>query len=170
MSQKSFSRFSWKLPHILILIWRIEKLKTFSHIFSPSSSFLPQLVKNVLKIGWKRFSTDFLENCYYNLIGDMDNSKIKLIFQKTFVFIFVFVLISQKWLKKPVKQFFLRFSWKFLYNLIWIWKIQKSNSFFQIFLSSSLSSSSFLSRLVKNVLQNETKKFFSDFHENCYIT
>ena len=63
-----FHRFSWKLPHILILIWRIEKLKTFSHIFSPSSSFLPQLVKNVLKIGWKRFSTYFLENCYCNLI------------------------------------------------------------------------------------------------------
>ena len=106
---KTFSnRFSWKLPHDLILIWIIQKSNSFSQIFSSSSSFLPWLVKNGLK-------------------------------------------------KKWVKNFFLRFSWKFLYNLISIWRIQEVNSFFQIFLWSS----SFLSWLVKNVLsQKNFSKIF----------
>ena len=60
----------------------------------------------------------------------MDNSKIELISPNFFIFIFNFASISKKWLKKWVKWFFLRFSWKFLYNLILIFRIQKSNSFF----------------------------------------
>ena len=61
---------------------------------------------------------------------DMDNSKVKPIFPNFFIFIFTFASISQKWLKKLVKIFFLRYSWKYLYNLILIWRNQKSNSFF----------------------------------------
>ena len=53
--------------------------------------------------------------------------------------------------------FFLKFSWKLLHNLIW--GIQYSNSFFQICSSSS----SFLPRLVKNVLQKGSKIFSHRF-------
>ena len=68
--------------------------------------------------------------------------------------------------KNSPKNFFLRFSWKVLPNLIWIWRIQKSSSFFQIFCSSSL----FYPSISKNFVKNGSKHFFSDFHENCNIT
>ena len=45
--------------------------------------------------------------------------------------------------------------WKVLYNLILIWRIQILDLFFQIFSSST----SFLLRLVKNVLKNGSKFF-----------
>ena len=57
--------------------------------------------------------------------------------------------------KKWVKNFFLGFSWKFLHNLILIWRIQNLISFFQFFSSSS----SFLPQLVKNVLKDGSKIF-----------
>ena len=66
---------------------------------------------------------------------DMKNSKIELIFPDFFIFIFIFASISQKWLKKMSLR-------KFPHNLILTWRIQKSDSFFHIFSSSS----SFLSR------------------------
>ena len=59
-----FLRCSWKLPHNLILIWRIQKLKSFSHIFSSSFSFFPRLVKNILKNESRFFFSDFQENCH----------------------------------------------------------------------------------------------------------
>ena len=85
----------------------------------------------------------------------MENAKTKLIFPTCFIFIFIFASLI-KTINKWVKKIFLGFSWKLPYNLILIWKIQKSDSFFHIFSSSS----SFLLRLVKNVLKNGWK-FFS---------
>ena len=68
---------------------------------------------------------------------DTENSKIKLIFPIFFSFAPSFL----PWLVKNVLKngsiFFLRFSWKLPYNLILIWRSQKSNSFFQFFSSSS---------------------------------
>ena len=75
------------------------------------------------------------------------------------------VLVCPFQVKISEKTFFLRFLWKVPYNLILIWRIKKSNLFFQIFLSSF----SFLPRLVKNVLKNGSRIFFSDFHENHYV-
>ena len=75
------------------------------------------------------------------------------------------VLVCPFQVKISEKTFFLRFLWKVPYNLILIWRIKKSNLFFQIFLSSF----SFLPRIVKNVLKNGSGIFFSDFHENHYI-
>ena len=98
----------------------------------------------------------------------MENSKIELIFPYFFIFIFIFALISQKCPKNGSKFFVHRFTSKLPYNLTLIWRIQKSNLFSPIYIFSS--SSSFLSRLVKNSLKNESKKFFSDFHENFLIT
>ena len=79
----------------------------------------------------------------------MENSKIELIFPYFFIFIFIFGLISQKWLKKSFKNVLLRFSWKLPYKLILIREIHVSNSFSQIFSFRF----SFLPRLVKNVLK-----------------
>ena len=64
------------------------------------------------------------------------------------------------------KTFFLRLLRKVPYNLILIWRIQKSNSFSQIFSFSS----SFLPRFIKNVLKNGSKFFSIDFHEKFPIT
>ena len=75
------------------------------------------------------------------------------------------VLVCPFQVKISEKTFFLRFLWKVPYNLILIWRIKKSNLFFQIFLSSF----SFLPRLVKNVLKSGSGIFFSNFHENHYI-
>ena len=82
----------------------------------------------------------------------MGNSKIELIFPNSFVFIYIFASISQKFHKKWVKNFFLGFSWKLPHELILTWRIQNSGSFFQI----SSSSSSFVLRLVKS-LKKESK-------------
>ena len=90
---------------------------------------------------------------------DMENSKIKIIFPNFFIFTFIFVSISQKCLKKWVKNFLLGFPWKLSHNLILIWRIRKSDSFFHSFSSSFL----FLPRLVKNVLKNELKIFSHRF-------
>ena len=60
-------QFPWKLPQILILIWRIQKLKTIPNILSSSSSFLPWLVKNSLKNVSKFFFTRFSWKLPYNL-------------------------------------------------------------------------------------------------------
>ena len=79
----------------------------------------------------------------------MKNSKIELFSQVFSSLIFIFASISQKWFKKWLKNFFLRFSWKFPYNLILIWRIQRSNLFSHNFSFAS----SFLPRLVKNVLK-----------------
>ena len=71
-------RFSWKLPHILILIWRIQKSKAFSHMFLSSFSFLPRLVEMSYKMGQKNFSRIFIKTTpYFNF--DMENSKIEII-------------------------------------------------------------------------------------------
>ena len=63
-----FLRFLWKALFKLILIWRIQNLDSFFKIFSSSFSFLPRLVKNVLKNGSKVFffggGGDFPENCH----------------------------------------------------------------------------------------------------------
>ena len=99
---------------------------------------------------------------------DMDNSKIELIFPYFFIFIFIFGLISQKWLKKSFKNVLLRFWWKLPYKLILIRKIHGSNSFSQIFSFRF----SFLPRLVKNVLScnliliwriQKSNSFFQNF-------
>ena len=121
---------------------------------------------------------------------NMENSKIENIFPYFFTFIFIFTSISQKypkiWVKtffnwlsfskilstsssflpQLVKTIFHRLSRKLPYNLILVWIIQKSNWFSQIFSSSSSS----LTRLVKNGLKNKPKFFFSDFHKNFCIT
>ena len=62
------------------------------------------------------------------------------------------------------KNFFLRFLWKVTYNLIFIWRIQKSNSFSHILSYSSL----FLPRLVKNVLKVGQSFLFTDLHQNYH--
>ena len=56
-----FLRFLWKIPCNLILIWRIQKLNSFPHIFWSSSSFLPRFVKNDLKNESKFFSQIFMK-------------------------------------------------------------------------------------------------------------
>ena len=76
------------------------------------------------------------------------------------------VLVRFSQVKISKKTFFLRLLWKVPYNLILIWRIQKSNSFSQIFSFSS----SFLSRFIKNVLKNGSKFFSIDFHEKFPIT
>ena len=96
----------------------------------------------------------------------MENSKIRLIFPCFFIFVFIFALTSQKCSEKWVKYFFHRFPWKFLYNLILMWRIQISNSFSQIVSFTS----PFLPQLVKNVLIFMSNYLFSDFHENCHKT
>ena len=60
-------RFSWKLPYNWIVIWRIQKSDSISHVFSFSSSFLPWLIKNVLKNESKSTKVMPIEktkNCY----------------------------------------------------------------------------------------------------------
>ena len=81
---------------------------------------------------------------------DMGNSKLELIFSYFFIFIFMFASIYQDYPKKWVEFFYHRFSWKVPYNPSLIWRIQKLNSFLQIFFFSFF----FLPRLVKNVLKN----------------
>ena len=57
-------RFTSKLPYNLILIWRIHRSNSYSQIFPLTSSFLPRLVKHVLKNGSNVFFSDFHENCH----------------------------------------------------------------------------------------------------------
>ena len=66
ISKKNFFlTFLWKVPRNLILIWRIQKLNSFSHIFSSSSSFLLRLVKdNVSEMGQSFLFTDLHQNCH----------------------------------------------------------------------------------------------------------
>ena len=119
ISQKCFKRwvkkiflgFSWKLPYNLILIWRIKKSDSFSHIFSSSFSFLSQLVKMSYKVGqifFLRFSWKFP----YNLILMYKIQKLNL-----FLHIFSSSSSFLPWLVKDVFKkwvnFFFRFSWKF---------------------------------------------------------
>ena len=85
----------------------------------------------------------------------MENSKLKLIFPYFFIFIFILASISQKCPKNGSKLFVHRFASKLPYNRILIRRIQKSNLFSHIFSASS----SFLPRLVKNGLKNESKLF-----------
>ena len=137
MGQKFFIGFLWKLAHNRILICRIQKLISIFETFF--SSFLSQLVKKFLKDGSKHFFLDFHENCH------------TIIFPNFFIFIFIFPRLVKNGLKNETKFFFGRFSWKLPHKLILIWRIQKSDSFFHIFLSL-FSAFSFLPRLVKNVL------------------
>ena len=109
-------------------------------------------------MGQKFFSPIFIKITTYPNF-DMENSKIENIFPNFFTFIFIFDSINQKFLKKWVKIFFNRFSWRLPNNLILMWIIQKSNSFFQIFSSSF----SFLPWLIKNGFKNEPKNYFLRF-------
>ena len=75
---------------------------------------------------------------------DVENSKIESIFPYfSSSFSFLPWLIKNV-LKNGSKFFFHKFSWKLPYNLILIWRIQRSNSFSQIFSFTFL----FLPRLV----------------------
>ena len=58
----------------------------------------------------------------------MENSKIELIFPYFFIFIFTFASISLKCPKNGSKFFVHRFTSKLPYNLILIWRIQKSKN------------------------------------------
>ena len=123
--------------------------------FSSSSSFLLQLVKkmslkrvkNVSKNGSKKLSQDIHENCCITRFwyGEFRHW---IHFSNFCIFIF-----SQKCLKKWVKNFSLGFSLKLPNDLNLIWRTQISDSFSNIFSSSS----SFLPRLIKNALQNGSK-------------
>ena len=131
-----------------ILKWRIQKSNYFFPIFLFSSSFLPQLVKCLEK--WANFFfLRFSWKLPYSLSLIWKIQKSNLFFQ-IFIFssfFFFFASTSQKCLKKWV-NFFLKFPWKLPYNLILIWKIKKSNSFFQnvfifIFIFASISQKCF---------------------------
>ena len=69
------------------------------------------------------------------------------------------VLVFHSQVKISKKTLFLRFSWKVPYNVILTQRIQISNSFSQIFSSSS----SFLSQLVKKWLPKRVKMIFLGF-------
>ena len=139
MGQNLLFRFSWKVPFDLILKCRIQESNSLSNIFSSSYSFLLQLVKNVLKNGSKFSFHIFSWKLPYNLILIWKIQKSNSFSLISFIYIFLFASISQKCLKKWGKFCFLKFSWKLSYFMkTLIWRIQKSNLFFQIFSSSSL--------------------------------
>ena len=112
ISKKNFFDTFWKVPYNLNLIWRMQVLNSFSHIFSSSFSFLPRLVKNILKTGQNFLFTDLHQNYHITQFW-YGEFKIEFFSPYFVIFIFIFALVSQKWLKKQVKKFFLRFSWKF---------------------------------------------------------
>ena len=153
MKKNLFLRFLWKVPYNLILIWRIQKSNSYFHIFSFIFLLLPRFIKNVLKKRVKFFFHRFSSKVPYKPNFYMVKSKIKLIFPSFLIYIFIFASIRQKCLKNWVNCFLLRFSWKFLPNLILICGIQKSNSFFQVFSSSSLFLASFFPIFIRQIVQ-----------------
>ena len=64
LAKNVFFRFLGKLQHNLIFIVKIKKSKLFSQLFSFTSSFLHQLIKNVLKDESNFSFSDFYENCH----------------------------------------------------------------------------------------------------------
>ena len=80
------------MPYNLILIWRFQKSDLFSHIFSFPSSFLPRLVKNVLKNGSKSYQSNTYRKdlkLLYNVIliwGMPKPNSFSQIFHLTFIF------------------------------------------------------------------------------------
>ena len=107
IGQNVLSTDFYEKLHDLILIWRIQKSNSFSHIFSSSYSFLLLLVKNVLKN-----ESIFLPQIFMKIAirpnFDMENSKIKLIFQNLFIYIFIFASFSQRMAYKMSQKIFMK--------------------------------------------------------------
>ena len=82
----------------------------------------------------------------------------RLIYQNLFIFIIIFASISQKSVEKHYIFASLRFSWKFRYNPILGWRVQKSNSFPQL-----LSSSSFIMKIDQKWVQFSFLRFLWKF-------